>query len=419
MITFDPQLRIPTVHQWTLNIQRELPKGFVAQAAYIGRRGTRLYRAYDLNEIEAQPIVPSFLIMQQNMNKGCRPDGSNCPAGVAGAVVPLVASGILTSSFVNSSTTQSDLQLNGAGNFAGRVEQTTLAAHLRPNQQFATITYLDSGGDSYYHSAQVTARKRFAAGFMLGVAYTLAKSIDDQSVDPIGSSSGGGLTTTTSRSPSSVRNWRDERGPSDFDRRHLVTVTSIYELPFGKRKAFLKSGPSILEHVAGGWSVNGMYTFMSGEAFSVRSGVRTSNYSHESRAVLVGPTPQVGLYDIPGVIGPRLFNDTSSFALPAPGGAGAGRNIFYGVGYWNLDLGLSKQFALSERFNLQFRMETFNAFNHPNFDGPHLATAGSGSFRSSVFSNTCCATVAPPSTQNIIDAGEAARVIQFALKLYF
>jgi hypothetical protein len=234
-----------------------------------------------------------------------------------------------------------------------------------------------------------------------------------------GSSSGGGLSTTTSRAPSSVRNWRDERGPSDFDRRHLVTATSIYELPFGKRKAFLRSGPSILEHLAGGWSVNGMYTFMSGEAFTVRSGVRTSNYSHESRAVLVGPTPTVGLYNISGVIGPRLFNDTSSFALPAPGGSGAGRNIFYGLGYWNLDLGLSKQFALSERFNLQFRMEMFNAFNHPNFDNPHLATAGSGSFRSTVFSNTCCATVAPPSTQNIIDAGEAARVIQFALKLYF
>ena len=419
MISFDPQLRIPTVHQWTLNIQRELPKGFVAQVAYIGRRGTRLYRAYDLNEIGADPILPSFRIMQQNMNKGCRPDGSTCPTGVTGAVVPLVASGTLTSTFVNSSTTQSDLQLNGAGNFAGRVEQTTLAARLRPNQQFATITYLDSGGDSYYHSGQLTLRKRFDAGLLLGLAYTLQKSTDDQSVDPIGSSSGGGLSTTTSRAPSSIRNWRDERGPSDFDRRHLMTVTSIYELPFGKRKAFLKSGPSVLQHIAGGWSVNGMYTFMSGEAFSVRSSVRTSNYSHESRAVLVGPKPEVGLYDIPGVIGPRLFKDISSFALPAPGGMGAGRNIFYGLSYWNLDLGLSKQLALSERFKLQFRMEMFNALNHPNFDGPHLATAGSGGFRSSVFSNTCCATVAPPSTQNIIDAGEAARVIQFALKLYF
>jgi hypothetical protein len=309
--------------------------------------------------------------------------------------------------------------LNGAGNFAGRVEQTTLAAHLRPNQQFATITYLDSGGDSYYHSAQVTARKRFDAGLMLGVAYTLAKSIDDQSVDPIGSSSGGGLSTTTSRAPSSIRDWRNERGPSDFDRRHLVTATSIYELPFGRGKALLNSGPSILQHLAGGWSVNGMYTYMSGEAFTVRSSVRTSNYSHESRAVLVGPKPEVGLYSIPGVIGPRLFQATSSFALPEPGGTGAGRNMFYGNSYWNLDLGLSKQLAVTERFKLQFRMEMFNAFNHPNFDNPQLATAGSGGFRSSVFSNTCCATVAPPSTQNIIDAGEAARVIQLALKLYF
>src|SRR5207302_11455104 len=88
-------------------------------------------------------------------------------------------------SFLISTATINDLNQNAAGNFAGRLEQITLAAHLRPNQQFNTITYLDSGGDSYYHSLQATLRKRFSSGFMFGLAYPFAKSIDDQSVDPV------------------------------------------------------------------------------------------------------------------------------------------------------------------------------------------------------------------------------------------
>ena len=76
------------------------------------------------------------------------------------SAVPIVTSGVVPSTFVNTSLTQSDLTLNAAGNFAGRLEQTALAAKLRPNQQFAKVTYIDSGGDSYYHSAQATLRKR-------------------------------------------------------------------------------------------------------------------------------------------------------------------------------------------------------------------------------------------------------------------
>jgi hypothetical protein len=61
----------------------------------------------------------------------------------------------------------------------------------------------------------------------------------------------------------------------------------------------------------------------------------------------------------------------------------------------------------------------FNAFNHPNFDNPRDASVGSPSIQSSLFAQTCCATVAPPSTQTIVQTGESARVIQFALKLQF
>lgn len=419
LTVFDPNMKLPTVHEWDLTIQRELPAGFVVEAGYIGKRGLRLYRGYDVNQINADGILPSFQIMQANVAKGCKADGSGCPGGVTGATVPLVASGVLTSAFVTSSTTTTDLTNNAAGNFAGRIEQTTLAAKLRPNQQFGTITYLDSGGDSYYHSLQITARKRFQAGLLFGAAYTFSKSIDDQSVDPVGASSGGGLSATTSRAPADTRTWRNERALSDFNRFHTLTVSSVYELPVGKGKPVLGNAPGVVNQIIGGWTINGIFTGMSGEPFSVRSGFLTSNFSHQSRADLVGAKPDARLQEAPGVAGPVLFPNSSAFRVPDPGQDGIGRNVFTGPGYWNLDLGLTKKFDLTERVKLQFRAEAFNAFNHPNFDTPVSASVGSPAINSTVFAQACCATVAVPATQTIIQTGESARILQLALKLSF
>jgi hypothetical protein len=110
---------------------------------------------------------------------------------------------------------------------------------------------------------------------------------------------------------------------------------------------------------------------------------------------------------------------TQPFCIPAPGQNGAGRNIFVAPNYWNVDFGFIKTFNITETVRIQFRTEMFNAFNHPNFDNPRDASTGSPSIRSSVFASACCATVAPPSTQTIVQTGEAARVIQFALKFQF
>ena len=419
LTVFDQNLKLPTVHEWNLTIQRQLPGNIVVQAGYIGKRGTRLLRGYDLNQINADPILPSFLAMQRNKTAGCNADGSGCPPGISGSAVPLVTSGTLTSTFVNSSTTTTDLATNAAGNFAGRTEQTTLGAHLRPNQQFQQINYVDSGGDSYYHSFQFTARKRFSQGLLMGLAYTLGKSIDDQSVDPIGASSGGGLSATNSRTPTDIRDWRNERARSDFDRRHVLVTNFVYELPVGKGKQFLTGVGSLGNAVLGGWSVNGIYIFQSGEPFSVRSGARTANFSHESRADIVGATPETGLFKIPGIVGPLVFANRNGFALPAPGSNGAGRNIFTASNFNNLDASISKNFNITERFRVQFRAEAFNVLNHVNFDNPRDASSGSPSFQSSLFAQTCCAAVAPPSTQTVIQTGEAARVLQLGLKLYF
>ena len=424
---FAPEMKVPTVHQWSLSFQRELPMGLVAQMAYVGRAGNRLFMAYNINSISADPILASFGLMQENLRRGCTPagnaaqnTGTPCVNPIPASQIPLIgqltAAGVNGVTFVNNSTVVGQLNTNAAGALAERIEDNTLGLRLRPNQQFSTITYLDNSGASNYHAAQFTLRKRFSSGLGMNLAYTFAKSIDNQSVDPVGAASGGGLSTTTSRAPTDIRNFREERARSDFDRTHVFTLGAAWDLPVGHGKTFLGDAPGWVNQFLGGWSINGIFNAMSGEPFSVRSGSRTSNSGHESRADVIAPIT-ARVQDVPGIAGPVVFPNDDAFAIPAAGSNGAGRNIFISPPYWNLDLSFIKQFQLTERFRIQFRTEMFNALNHPNFDNPRDASVGSPSILSSVFGQTCCAAVAPPSTQTIIQTGESARVIQFALKL--
>jgi hypothetical protein len=418
---FDQGLQVPTVHQWNLALQREVGSGTLVTAAYVGRRGTRLYRSYDANQVNAEPLLPSFFAMQANVGRGCRADGSNCPQGVTGAAVPIVQQGIVNAAFVNSTQTQNELSLNAAGDFVTRIEQTTLAGRYRPNPQFDRITYLDNGGDSNYHSLQLSIRRRFNAGLLLSGSYTLGKAIDNQSIDPVGSSAAGGLGTTADRTPVDARNFALERARADFDRRHVFNLVGVYELPFGRGKAIGASAPGWAQALMGGWSLNGFVTMMSGEPFNVRSGVRTANSSAQSRAALApGARPVAQLQEKAGVIGPVLFADTSGFRVPLPGETGMGRNVFNGPSFQTMDLGLAKVFAVRERMRLVFRAEAFNAMNHANFNNPRDASSGNANINTSgVFAHTCCTTMSTVSSANVLPQGESWRVVQLALKLEF
>ena len=399
--------------------------------------------------MNSDPVTPSFLIMQQNRALGCTSPGTGCTGGVTPPLLGQLTAAFVArgqsnatattnaTNFINSSTTTTDLNRNSVGNFAVRIENTVLGLKLRPNQQFAMITYLDNSGDSNYHAAQFTLRRRFSTGLGLSMAYTFGKSIDNQSVDPVGASSGGGLSTTTSRAPTDVRNFREERARSDFDRTHVLQAASVWELPVGKGKHFLGGSHGVVNQILGNWTINSIFTFQTGEPFAIRSGSFTSNGGHESRAGVVRFV-QAQLQYLPNqtFAGPVLFapvdmnpatgnpytcgtNPNVTFCLPVPGTNGAGRNIFTAPSYWNLDLGFIKMFQISERFKIQFRTEMFNALNHANFDNPRDASVGSPSIRSTLFAQSCCAAVAPPSTQTIVQTGESSRVIQFALKLQF
>ncbi|HXG90990.1 MAG TPA: carboxypeptidase regulatory-like domain-containing protein [Blastocatellia bacterium] len=437
---FDPNLKLPTVHEWNLNIQKQLPWGMVAQVGYIGKRGLRLLRAYDLNQIKTDHdgLLESFLLAQANLAKGCRPDGTGCPAGVTGQPIGILNTLFPGSSGINSATSITDLQRNAFANLLQRIDQTDIVAKgfpanfFRPNPQFSQIFYMDSGGNSYYHALQVQLRRQFEKGLTYGLAYTLGKSIDDMSVDPVGAASGGGLSTTNSRTPTDIHNWRLDRGRSDFDNRHVFVTYALWDVPIGRGRQFFSGAPSIVNHIIGGWTLNGIFNYQSGEPYSIQSGALTTSNTHVSRADIFGPKPETGLFHVPGVIGPVVFDakgfvnncvETANggrFCIPPPGKNGnSGRNIFDSPSIWNFDFGVLKEFAITERVRMQFRTEMFNVFNNVNFENPRNATVGSPTITSTVFGQTCCISAATPSTASILALGEAPRVIQFALKLSF
>jgi carboxypeptidase family protein/TonB-dependent receptor-like protein len=450
---FDPNLKNPSIHEWDLTIQRELPGHFVAEIGYVGKRGTHLYRAYDLNQIRTdQPgFLDSFMIARQNVLGGCKADGTACPVGVTGQTPTLLLQ-LVSAAFLNSSTSASNLKLNNIGNLAQRIDSLTGASaitargfaanYFRPNPQFNQIFFFDSGGDSYYHGAFIAVRRRFEQGLDLGFTYTLSKSIDDMSVDPVGAATGGGLSTSNSRTPTDVRNFRLDRARSDFDDRHVLVANMVYELPFGHGKRWGGDWPGFLNHILGGWGTTGIFNYQSGEPYTLNSGELTTNNTHQSSALIMGPFDPGGSLQAstnPKVQGPVMFNtgplitnpadphfncvnvtNTQTFlCIPPPGQVGSGRNLAQGPSFWNFDAGLSKNIKATERFNLQLRVEAFNLFNHTNFENPRNATAGSPSIVSGAFGQTCCISAALASSANVNALGEPMRVLQLGMKVNF
>jgi len=129
--------------------------------------------------------------------------------------------------------------------------------------------------------------------------------------------------------------------------------------------------------------------------------------------------PESRLQSKEGVIGPVFFQNADAFTFPAPGELGLGRNIFQGPTYWNVDLGISKSFLITERVRMVLRTEMFNALNHPNFRNPRDASVGSPAITSGVFGQACCITMSTASSATTNQNGESWRVIQFALRLRF
>jgi hypothetical protein len=234
----------------------------------------------------------------------------------------------------------------------------------RPNPFFDDINLIESRASSSYHSLQARLQQRLSNGLALLGSYTWSKSIDDAS-----------NFFTSAGDPNFPQNSYDlraERGLSNFDVRHRLSVSYSYDLPLGRGRAFL-ADRGFLTALLTGWQTYGIVTAQTGRPFTVAL-VQEFDNSGTGRSSL-----GFGANDRPNVVrdpnnGPRTpeqWFDTSAFSFPAPGTFGnAGRNILHGPGYQSVNASLVKNTALGERVSLQLRAEVFNLFNHPNLNLP-------------------------------------------------
>ncbi|HET9711361.1 MAG TPA: TonB-dependent receptor, partial [Pyrinomonadaceae bacterium] len=229
----------------------------------------------------------------------------------------------------------------------------------RPDFRFDDINLLESRANSNYNALQARFQQRLSKGFTALASYTWSKSIDD--------ASNFFSSTGDPNFPQNSYNVAAERGRSNFDVRHRLSVSYSYALPFGKGQQGWTST------LLSGWETHGIVTLQSGRPFTVALLSEIDN-SGTGRSIL-----GFGANDRPNVVGnpelssrtPERWFNTAAFAFAAPGTFGnAGRNILDGPGFQNVNASLVKNTALSERFNLQFRAEAFNLFNHPNFNLP-------------------------------------------------
>ena len=247
---------------------------------------------------------------------------------------------------------------------------------LRLYPDFGPRTVRSSQGNSSYHSLQARVDHHFAHGFQLSGAYTWSKSLDSTSegISEVNAQYAGPNLTSV---PIAQGGLNLDRGLSDFDRRHRVTVLYLWEIP----------GPSMgfLKRVVGGWSIAGITTFQSGTPYTVVNGFdRNGDGWQEDR-------PDIGNRSAPlssraivwTTTGPQACQtgyrnpDTNACTSPAdvhwiegtgfPNASTVGRNTLLTGGTNNFDISLLKNVHIAERASLEFRLEAQNALNHPQF----------------------------------------------------
>jgi len=316
---------VPYVQQWSADVQHQLPMDMVLDVAYSGSKGTHLIGIVDLDQ--AQP-------------------------GVA------LAAGLHAANSNTIFTTADDPRINAA----------------RPYLGYNAINAIESAFDSNYHALLVSFKKRFAAAGLIGVSYTFAKNLTDNASD-------------RSNAPQSSYDYHDgEYGPATLDRKQVLNINYVYEIPIFKNN----HGPAGL--VLGGWELSGILTMYTGSPFTVTTssvdpaglGLLGNSASSSRPDMLCDPNANAP-HLAPGFTGtgkPTWFN-TACFAPVAQGQirpGNAGRGVVRGPGYGNLDGSLIKNFHFTERTSLQLRGEFFNLTNHANPNGFASTNITSSSF---------------------------------------
>jgi Carboxypeptidase regulatory-like domain len=392
----DPNFKTPYSIAYNFGFQRELPRNFLLEMSYVGRQARRLFSIADAAQImdfqdpaSGQFMLNAFNGLQAQLNAGVaasavtsQPWFENQINAALGASAPgltcAAAFGTNCTSFVASAAPALIQQGSTAIAVLGLNSLGLLNPNVGLSGQFAANGFVTNLASSSYNGMLVSLRKRFSQGLQFDFNYTLSHSIDNQS--SISNTAIGALICDS-------RNLRACRGNSDFDIRHLVNVNGIYELPFGRGRAFGGNSRGIVNTLIGGWQVGGIFTYRSGLPFNATTLSAPISVAGQSAAVINSAdlsALQQQISDAPdGSI--QFFGNQaaalSSLSFPQHGSASGNRNVLRGPSFWNVDTSVLKNFNLpwSESQRLQFRWESYNAFNHNSFNLPN-ANIGSSLF---------------------------------------
>jgi hypothetical protein len=252
-------------------------------------------------------------------------------------------------------------------NMANYTATTTPTQANRPYPNFNGVSSQGTVSDSEFHSWQNSLKQSYNNGVSFLLAYTWGKSIDG----------GGGIGSGSNSSGTvqNVYNRRADRGLSDFDVRHRLVFSPVAELPFGKGKAYLNHG--IASTIAGGFQLSGIFSWQTGRPFTVTDSSSNNSGSFENADRpnrIANPNASVDTVTGAKTHTVQEWFNVSAFQLaPKLQFGNAGRNIVTGPSYTDLDLTLARSFSIDkhfERLKGQFRVESFNLLNHPNFFNP-------------------------------------------------
>jgi hypothetical protein len=327
---------IPYVQQWSLNLQRQLPKQMVLDVTYSGSKGTHLIGIVDLDQ--AAP-------------------GVAYKAGLHAANANTIF------------TTADDPNINA----------------VRPYLGYNAINTIQSAFDSNYSGLWVSFKKRFAGAGLIGFSYSYSKNLTDNASD-------------RSNAPQNSYNYHEgEYGPATLDRKQVVSLNYVYTIPIFKNShgavGYLLKGwelSGIMSTYSGS-----PFTVTTSSVDPAGLGLLGNSASSSRPDMLCDPRANAP-HKAPGIIAtgnPTWFN-TACFA-PTPQGAtdsngvlrpgNAGRGVVRGPGFWNLDAALMKNFAIKERAKFQLRGEALNLDNHANPNGfysTNITSAGFGEISS-------------------------------------
>jgi hypothetical protein len=363
----------PYVEQWLLGVQYAFTPSDQLEVDYIGNRGIRMPGSMSYNQLN-----PNYF--------------QSYTATELGNLAPNPLGAALTSL---TSSTKGKIASSNCTNYSLDSASIPLAETLLAYPQYCGVGQTDAPvGQSLYNSLQVTYNHRVSKGLTALVSYTYSKFLDNVEGNNSWSYNGAANWGATAN----YFNLAAEKSVDAGDIPQALVASYVYQLPVGRGKQFGSGMNRKMDAVLGGWELSGIATFRGGLPISVL-GNNWNSYGGDPRPNVVG--------------NPKPSHQTNSdwinfaaFAFAPYGNFGNAPRYFSnlrGPHYQNWDTALEKNWSFKEAMRAQFRFETFNSFNHPNFyaPGPGNANLGSqGSF-------------------GLITTAFQPRVVQFAGKFYW